>query len=193
MEDRTTDYFNANYLRYDRWYDTHRKEYNDQIEFLRTIIPSSDGIEIGVGTGRIAAALNIRFGLDRSPEMLKLARRRGVKTFLGDAYDTKLPDKAFDYSLFYMTLCFLKQPEEAIKEAYRISKKVISVILDRECAYVKEIMKDLSGFYSSANFFTEREIVNLYTSADLKVTGKIEKDLKLSNGILYRLIAITGT
>jgi hypothetical protein len=92
-----------------------------------------------------------------------------------------------------MTLCFLKQPEEAIKEAYRISKKVISVILDRECAYVKEIMKDLSGFYSSANFFTEREIVNLYTSADLKVTGKIEKDLKLSNGILYRLIAITGT
>ena len=124
--------------------------------------------------------------------MLKLARRRGVKTFLGDAYDTKLPDKAFDYSLFYMTLCFLKQPEEAIKEAYRISKKVISVILDRECAYVKEIMKDLSGFYSSANFFTEREIVNLYTSADLKVTGKIEKDLKLSNGILYRLIAITG-
>ncbi len=193
MGDRSTEYFNANYLKYDRWYETHREEYNDQIEFLRTIIPGSDGIEIGVGTGRIAVALNIRFGLDSSPEMLKLAHSRGVETFLGDAYDTKLPDKAFDYSLFYVTLCFLQKPVEAIKEACRISKKVISVILDRECAYVQGIMKYPTGFYTFAKFYTEREIVDFYTRAGLKVTGKTEKDLKTSSGILYKLIAITGS
>lgn len=193
MGDRITDYFDANYLKYDRWYETHRNEYNEQIEFLRTIIPEGNGIEIGVGTGRIAGPLHIRFGLDGSPEMLKLAQRRGVKTFLGDAYDTKLPDKGFDYSLFYVTLCFLKRPDEAIKEAYRISKKVISVILDRKCAYVQDIMRDPTGFYSFANFYTGREIIYFYKNAGLKVTGNVEKDLKMSNGVPYRLIAIIGS
>jgi len=192
VEDRTTDYFNVNYLRYDQWYEAHGKEYDDQIKFLKTIIPKGYGIEIGVGTGRMAAALKIQCGLDSSPEMLKLARNRGIQTYLGDAYDTKLPDKEFDYSLFYMTLCFLKRPEEAIREAYRISKRVISVIIDRECEYVKEIMKNPIGFYSLASFYTEREVEDFYARAGLKVIGKAQKSLKTSNGLTYKLIAITG-
>jgi SAM-dependent methyltransferase len=193
MGDRITDYFDANYLRYDRWFETHRNEYNEQLEFLKTIIPSGNGIEIGVGTGRFAGPLGIRFGLDAAPEMLKLAQRRGVKTILGDAYDTKLPDKGFDFSLFYVTLCFLKRPEDAIKEALRISRTVISVILDRKSAYVQEIMREREGFYSLANFYTGREVIDMYRSAGLKVTGNVEKEFRTSSGLPYRLVAITGS
>lgn len=193
MGDRTSDYFDANYLRYDRWYETHRNEYSDQLAFLKTVVPSGNGIEIGVGTGRFAGPLGIRFGLDAAPEMLKLAQKRGVKIILGDAYDTKLPDKGFDFSLFYVTLCFLKNPEAAIKEASRISRTVISVILDRKSAYVQDIMKDREGFYSFANFYTGREIIDMYRSAGLRVTGDVEKELKMSNGVPYRLVAITGS
>ncbi|MEM0141630.1 MAG: class I SAM-dependent methyltransferase [Thermoplasmatales archaeon] len=193
MGDEVINYFEANYKKYDQWFESHRREYDEQLTFLKGIIPVGTGIEIGVGTGRFAAPLKISFGLDSSREMLRLARKRGVKTILGSAYETKLPDKSFEYSLFYMTLCFLKYPERAIKEASRISKKVISVIIDKRCAYAEGLMKEKAGFYALANFYTDSEIVDFYTRSDLKVDLKIRKDMTTYDGILYTLVAIIGS
>ncbi|MEM0158392.1 MAG: class I SAM-dependent methyltransferase, partial [Thermoplasmataceae archaeon] len=157
------------------------------------ILPAGNGIEIGVGTGRFAAPLRIAYGLDSSKEMLEIARKRGVKTILGSAYSTNLKDKSFDYSLFYMTLCFLSDPQRAIKEAYRISTKVISVILDRECAYVQGLMSKKSGFYAFANFYTAEDIINFYRDAGLQIVGEVRKRLKTSEGVEYILTAIIGS
>ncbi|MEM4950618.1 MAG: class I SAM-dependent methyltransferase [Thermoplasmatales archaeon] len=192
MLDPVTDYFNSNYIEYDQWFETHRKEYDEQLSFLKDILPKGKGIEIGVGTGRFAGPLKIQYGLDSSKEMLKLAEKRGVKTILGSAYSTDLPNKSFEYSLFYMTLCFLSDPVMAVREASRISKKVISVILDRNSEYVQRLMNERRGFYAFANFYTAGEIIHFYLESGLKVTEKIERDLTTSEGVPYKLVAIIG-
>jgi len=193
VDDRVTDYFNRNCIVYDKWFEMHSREYNEQLEFLKTIIPKGRGIEIGVGTGRFAGPLGIEFGLDSAPNMLKLAKERGVKTIIGSAYNTKLPDKEFDFSLLYVTLCFLENPEKAIREAFRISRIVISVILDRESTYVQNIMKDSRGFYQLANFYTGRDVVDMYRAAGLKVTWYVERELRTSDGTPYKLVGILGS
>ena len=83
------EFFSDNTKRYDKWYERHQKEYGEQVEFIRTLIPKGKGIEIGVGTGRFASALNIEYGVDYVQEMVDSSLKRGVKAILADA--THLP------------------------------------------------------------------------------------------------------
>lgn len=121
MEEKI-DYFNRHYMDYDKWYDLHLKEYNDQINFIRSVIPEGNGIEIGVGTGRFAYALNIKYGIDISESMVSLAKMRGINALVASAYSIPYPDKYFDFSLNMVTICFLDFPEKAIMEAKEYQK-----------------------------------------------------------------------
>jgi hypothetical protein len=58
MGDRVTYYLYRNFIIYDIWFEMHSKEYNEQLEFLRTMIPKGRGIEMGVGTGKLATPRN---------------------------------------------------------------------------------------------------------------------------------------
>jgi len=66
--------------------------------------------------------------------MLKIAQKRGIKTFLG--YGEKLPfnDEEFDFVAIIITICFVRNPENVIKEAKRVLKnggKLIIGIIDK--------------------------------------------------------------
>ncbi|WP_044110838.1 class I SAM-dependent methyltransferase [Mycobacterium canetti] len=67
---------------YDAWYDspTGRPILATEVAALRPLIEvfAQPRLEIGVGTGRFADLLGVRFGLDPSRDALMLARRRGV-------------------------------------------------------------------------------------------------------------------
>ncbi len=185
-------YFSDNYLKYDDWYLKHRKEYSDQLDFLRDIIPHGKGIEIGVGTGRFAAELGIEYGVDRVEAMVRIASERGIKAYLCDAESMPFEDNYFDYAFSIVTLCFLENPEEVLLEERRIAKEVITVILDRNTEYIQNIMSDLTGFYRYATFYTEEELVDIYRKLgfdDIK-TGK--RDLMTSDGQAYRLVCVSG-
>ena len=69
---------------------------------------TENSLEIGVGTGRFAEALKIRYGVDPAPKMLELARPRGIDTVLG--YAEKLPfhNDTFDSVFMITTLCFVQ-------------------------------------------------------------------------------------
>lgn len=109
---------------YDRWYDTAAGQaiFRAESTCLRSLCPRCEGrwLEVGVGTGRFASMLGIAESVDPSPRMLAIAAGRGIRTCT--AYAEKLPftDGAFDGVLISLTLCFVVDPEQAIRECRRV-------------------------------------------------------------------------
>ncbi len=85
-------------------------------------------LEVGVGTGRVAAPL-ARLGLevtgvDAAPKMLAMARTKGLGRLVrADAYALPFRDGAFDAAIFAHVLHTLEEPEHAISEALRVSRR----------------------------------------------------------------------
>jgi SAM-dependent methyltransferase len=84
-------------------------------------------LEVGVGTGRIAAPLGERglavTGLDASRGMLDRARAKGVPRLVrGSAYALPFRERAFDAALFVHVLHLLQDPGAALREAGRVSR-----------------------------------------------------------------------
>lgn len=90
-----------------------------------------DLVDVGTGTGRMIELLGPRarsaLGLDRNPEMLRLARSRidasgltSARVQAGDMYALPLPDAACDTLLLHQVLHYADNPAAAIAEAARV-------------------------------------------------------------------------
>ncbi len=88
-------------------------------------------LDIGTGTGRMlelfAGASDSAIGVDRSSEMLRLARVKldaagvqGASLRQGDMYALPLPDRCVDSILLHQVLHFAQSPGIAINEAARV-------------------------------------------------------------------------
>jgi ubiquinone/menaquinone biosynthesis C-methylase UbiE len=94
-------------------------------------------LEVGVGTGRIAAPLTARgfslVGIDASREMLRRAREKGLPRLLrGDAYHLPLRAGSVDAAFFAHVLHVLAEPKRALAEAARVSRRrVFALVVDR--------------------------------------------------------------
>ncbi|HAX61945.1 MAG TPA: SAM-dependent methyltransferase [Elusimicrobia bacterium] len=160
--------FDINFKEYDGWYERHKFAYLSEVEALKKAIPKKGkGLEIGVGTGRFAVPLEIKYGIDPSAKMLKIAKKRGVKTYHGIGEKLPFKDKSFDFVLIAITLCFVKNPGSVIAESGRVLKdngKIILGIVDKNSFlgrfYLKE-KKQGHKFYRYANFFSTDEVVKL--------------------------------
>jgi len=159
------DIFDKQYKRYDAWYDKNKYAYLSELEAVRKVLPKEGrGLEIGVGTGRFAAPLGISMGLDPSHNMIEIARERGVNVRWGFSEDLPFRDAVFDYVAIIITLCFVKDPEESLKEARRVLRKngrIIIGIIDKDSFLGKFYQKKKSIFYKGANFFNVREVTDL--------------------------------
>ncbi len=73
-------------LRYDQWYEEPfgSSAFALELACLRGLLPPfKRDLEVGVGTGRFASALGIKFGVDPSQRMLKIAKERGIEVVQG--------------------------------------------------------------------------------------------------------------
>jgi ArsR family transcriptional regulator len=88
-------------------------------------------VDIGTGTGRMlelfGRAAENPIGVDRSPEMLRLARAKlaqaGLESFglwQGDMYALPLPSGTADTAIIHQVLHYAQQPAAAIAEAARL-------------------------------------------------------------------------
>lgn len=160
--------------RYENWFDKHRYIYLSELRAVRELIPiGSEGLEIGVGTGRFAAELGIRYGVDPSEKMLDIAREKGIAVVTGIAECLPFEDENFDFALMVTTICFVDDPLQAFQEAYRILKPGGSLIVgfvDKNSALGKEylIKQKESVFYQDAVFFSVDELIGLYENAGFK-------------------------
>ena len=158
--------FDKNVDRYEQWFVDNPLAYVSELRALRELLPASgSGIEIGVGTGRFAAPLEIKKGIEPSRSMAEVARKRGVEVVHGVAEHLPFMDGEFDYALMVTTVCFLDDIDLAFQEVLRVLKpKGLFVIgfVDRESPLGKEYQdrKDKSAFYRDATFYSVGEIVS---------------------------------
>ena len=158
--------FETHTLEYEEWFEINKYVYESELEAVRLMLPKQGrGIEIGVGTGRFAAPLGIKLGVEPSPKMREIAEKRGIKVI--DSVAEKLPfgNESFDYALMVTTLCFLDDVDVSFNEVYRILKPTgvfINGFVDKESRIGRmyEAHKQESPFYRIAKFYSVDEVVD---------------------------------
>lgn len=149
---------------YDAWFERNPAAYGAELRAIKAALPASgSGLEIGVGTGRFAAPLGIRAGIDPSPAMAAIARVRGIEVTIGKAELLPFASEEFDYALMLTTICFVDDLGAAFREAARVLKPGGSLILgfiDRDSPLGRQyaVHKDRDPFYRHARFYSVEEV-----------------------------------
>ena len=179
--------FEKHASKYEEWFQRNKLAYESELQAIKELLPESkNGIEIGVGSGRFAAPLGIKLGLDPSRKMRKLAQKRGIEVIDGVAEAIPLGDSQFDFVLMVTTLCFLDDVEAGLKEAHRVLKSNGSLIIgfidvNSPMGRSYQQKKNDNVFYKEASFYSVEEVV-----AHLKKAGFVNFDFKQT---LFRPLA----
>jgi len=171
--------FDILHERYDSWYDRHKDLYLKELSIIPK--PQSPSLELGVGTGRFAAPLNIDVGLDSSLEMLSKAKIRGVESVAGDALRPPFREESFRTIYLIFTLCFISDPLGALRAARDILRKggkLIACIIPADSGLGKEYMSKGSPFYRVAKFFRVKEFEKVVHDSGYGIEGFVGIKLK---------------
>jgi len=171
---------------YEEWFEKNKYAYVSELQAVRALLlPNLKGVEVGVGSGRFAGPLGIRYGVEPSGQMREIARKRGINVIDGVAEELPCDNNSFDLILMVTTICFLDNIQKAFREAYRVLKKggyYINGFVDKNSGvgrfYQKH--KNENVFYKIARFFSTEEVISyLLTTGfyDLKFTQTIFKEL----------------
>jgi SAM-dependent methyltransferase len=164
--------FVAHHARYDDWFERHRAAYFSELLVVRALLPlEGQGLEIGVGTGRFAGPLGVKFGIDPADEMLGYARERGVSVARAVAEALPFAEAVFDYALVVTTICFVDDARAMLGEIARVLRPggtLVIGFIDRESALGKDYVDHQTEnvFYRAATFYSAAEVEAL-----LKRTG----------------------
>jgi ubiquinone/menaquinone biosynthesis C-methylase UbiE len=165
---------------YEAWFVENKVLFQSELLALKQAVPVDKiGVEIGIGSGIFAEQLGIRFGIDPSEKMLEYARQRDLEVQSGVAENLPYENDSFDFAVFITSMCFIDNPELAVKEAYRILKnrgEIIIAILDKETRFGKflEQNKKRSQFYKHARFFSVLEIRELLEKNNFRLTQTVQ-------------------
>lgn len=138
-----TEYTASQVEKYDAWYHSERGRWigEQEISVLLKLLPYQTGqslLDIGSGSGYFSrqfhsAGLNVT-GIDSSYEMsaYACAKDKSVKYLTGNAIKLPFADNSFDYCSAITSLSFVAEPEVALAEMWRVSRKaVIAGLLNR--------------------------------------------------------------
>jgi len=193
----TMNIFNTEAKKYDDWFDNHPDIYKSEIAAVRNALPTPHGrcVEIGIGTGRFATPFGIVDGVEPAQAMRTIAKSREINAINGTAEKLPHENESFDCALMVTTICFVDNPIQSCKEAWRVLKPDGTFIIgfvDRESFLGKlyESRKEKSPFYHNARFFSAQEVANLMTTAgflDLQFRQTLfhlPEDMKSSEPVL---------
>ena len=131
-------------------------------------------LDVGTGTGRMAELFAPRAdhvtALDKSPEMLRIARARlqklpaeSVELVQGDFTGLPLPDAAFDTVLFHQVLHYAQEPASVLAEAARVTRPGGTIAIVDFAAHDRE---DLRTQHAHARLgFSDEQMLALLTEA----------------------------
>jgi ubiquinone/menaquinone biosynthesis C-methylase UbiE len=141
------DYYERTWKDYDEWFDTHPALYRSELAAMKMAVPLGAGLEIGVGTGRFAERLGVRFGLDPAIHMLKLARQRGIRVVQGTGESLPFKDESFDFVQIVFVIEFVDDLILFLGEAVRTIRPSGALILgfiDRDSQWGRYYARDPS-------------------------------------------------
>jgi ubiquinone/menaquinone biosynthesis C-methylase UbiE len=160
-----TDPFERHADRYERWFEVHEAAYRSEIRALQRLVSApTEGVEIGVGTGRFAAPLGIQTGLDPSGRMLQQAATRGIDAVKGVAESLPFTGGAFDTAVIVTTICFVDDIEQTLREARRVldpNGRLVIGYIDKESPVGRQYQanKAENPFYRDATFVATDELL----------------------------------
>ena len=115
--------FNKRAEEYDSWF-----ENNPLFDIeLKTLLAIRENLprprlEIGVGPGRFAQALEVDYGIDPAISPLQLATSRSIMVINAIGESIPLISASMGTVFMLFTLCFLTDPEHVLKECSRVIK-----------------------------------------------------------------------
>ncbi len=188
---------------YEEWFEKHPEIYKEEIKTIKALLPKGKGLEVGVGTGRFAAPLGIKFGIEPSKAMAEVAKKRGIEVIEMNAEEMNFEEE-FDFILMVTTICFVNNPFKTIQKCYKALKNggylvVAFVDLNSPLGRFYEKNKEKSKFYKYATFFTKDDIINLMKKAGFEEFECVENlygeslddlkfEIKKCNGGAFKVI-----
>jgi len=160
--------------RYDRWFNNNFHAYESELFAIQKKIPKGKfGIEIGVGSGRFAAPLGIKLGVEPSAKMRMLSKEKDIDLIDSIAETLPFRDSMFEFVLMVTTICFIDDIDLSFKEAFRILRKegkFIIGFIDRKSPIGKkyEKYKENNVFYEIADFYSVEEVISHLKKAKFK-------------------------
>lgn len=167
--------FDTHFAEYDQWFDSVRGSeiFALELDCLRQAVDTANSrwLEVGVGPGRFASTLGVQVGVDPSGDMVSMASERGIDAHLAAGERLLFEDSSFDGVLMVCTICFLHDPDKALKECWRVlrdsGRLVIGFVPANSLWGVYHALRGDRGhaFYSAAHFYTSEDIKALAESA----------------------------
>ena len=157
-----------NARRYESWYHTPRGEWiaTQEAELMRCLLAPAAGdtlLDVGCGSGHFSrrfAAYGLRVtGLDPDAAMVDFARWQdgAIDYLLGTGQTLPFSDAAFDYVTAVTSLCFIADPEAALVEMWRVSRKAVCLgLLNRHSLLCRR--KAGQGAYHGARWDTAEQV-----------------------------------
>lgn len=183
--------FDKEALSYDSWYKTKIGSFVDQLQTtlaFNMLKPKKDMmvLDIGCGTGNFSIKLAEMgckvIGIDVSDEMLNIAREKAsnkkldIEFYNMDVFKLKFDDDTFDAAISMAAFEFIKQPEKALEEIFRVvrkSGKIVIGTINKESKWGQLYLTDefqQNTVYQYATFKTLEEL-KTYRPNQLKETG----------------------
>jgi len=131
-------------------------------------------LDVGTGTGRMAELFASKASrvaaLDKSPEMLRIARAKlqalpaeKVELVQGDFTDLPFDDARFDTVLFHQVLHYAQEPDAVLTEAARVTRRGGKVAIVDFAAHDRE---ELRSAHAHARLgFSDDQMMTLLTDA----------------------------
>ncbi len=150
-----------------------------ELACLRPLLPQGPGprLEVGVGSGRFAAALGLEVGLDPARASLRFAAERGVAVVQGAGERLPFGDRTFGTVVIVVTLCFADDPASLLGEARRVlasSGRLVAGVVPLDSAWGCHYeAQGRAGhpFYRCARFLTLSEHRRMLADAGFTITG----------------------
>lgn len=128
---------------------------------------SQPALEIGVGPGRFAEALQIPFGIDPAMAPLLLAKRRGISTCQAIAEELPFASSSLGAIFLLFTLCFLESPARFLEECGRVLRPEAPLVIGlvpADSVWGQNLLRKKKAghpFYQSARFSTIAQVQEL--------------------------------
>ena len=179
------DYFEAHAAEWDAIRSLHVAESDVEAAIAEVLGAAPIGrlVDIGTGTGRMIELFGDRaesaLGVDRSPEMLRMARSKLAEAGLaradlrqGDMYALPLPGGSADVVILHQVLHYAQQPGAAIAEAARLLAPEGRLLIVDFAPHEKE---ELRTDHAHARLgFADDQMAHWYEAAGLESEPPIE-------------------
>ena len=117
---------------YDQWFMKNENVFASELKLLRRTLEPLEKktiLSIDCGSGLFESALkreygiHVQYGVEPSTDMAKIARKRGMTVFIGDAETSELAENSYD--VIYLNGCssYIKNLSAAYQNCHRALKK----------------------------------------------------------------------